>query len=113
MKRRVVITGLGAVSPIGNDVASMWESIRNGKCGIDNIQTFDTSEYKVKLAAEVKDLDVDSYFTKREVQFNDRFTMFARVAAKQAMADAKLVDQELNRDRFGVIIGSGDRKSVV
>ena len=107
MKRRVVITGLGAVSPIGNDVTSMWESIRNGKCGIDNIQTFDTSEYKVKLAAEVKDLDVDQYFTKREVQFNDRFTMFARIAAKQAMADAKLVDQELNRDRFGVIIGSG------
>lgn len=107
MKRRVVITGLGAVSPIGNDVASMWQSIQKGQCGIDFIQTFDTSEYKVKLAAEVKGLDVDQYFTKREVQFNDRFTMFARVAAKQAMADAGLVDVELNRDRFGVIIGSG------
>ena len=107
MKRRVVITGLGTVNPIGNDVQSMWNSIQNNVCGIDSIQAFDTSEYKVKLAAEVKDLDVDAYFTKREVQFNDRFTMFARVAAKQAMADAGLVDHELNRDRFGVIIGSG------
>ena len=107
MKRRVVITGMGTVNPIGNDVQSMWNSIQNNVCGIDSIQAFDTSEYKVKLAAEVKDLDVDAYFTKREVQFNDRFTMFARVAAKQAMADAGLVDHELNRDRFGVIIGSG------
>lgn len=107
MKRRVVITGMGTVNPIGNDVQSMWTSIQNNVCGIDVIQAFDTSEYKVKLAAEVKDLDVDAYFTKREVQFNDRFTMFARVAAKQAMADAGLVDHELNRDRFGVIIGSG------
>lgn len=107
MKRRVVITGLGTVNPIGNDVQSMWTSIQNNVCGIDAIQAFDTSEYKVKLAAEVKDLDVDAYFTKRDVQFNDRFTMFARVAAKQAMADAGLVDHALNRDRFGVIIGSG------
>lgn len=107
MKRRVVITGMGTVNPIGNDVQSMWTSIQNNVCGIDSIQAFDTSEYKVKLAAEVKDLDVDAYFTKREVQFNDRFTMFARVAAKQAMADAGLVDHEMNRDRFGVIIGSG------
>ena len=107
MKRRVVITGMGTVNPIGNDVQSMWTSIQNNVCGIDSIQAFDTSEYKVKLAAEVKDLNVDAYFTKREVQFNDRFTMFARVAAKQAMADAGLVDHELNRDRFGVIIGSG------
>ena len=94
MKRRVVITGMGTVNPIGNDVQSMWNSIQNNVCGIDSIQAFDTSEYKVKLAAEVKDLDVDAYFTKREVQFNDRFTMFARVAAKQAMADAGLVDHE-------------------
>lgn len=107
MKRRVVITGMGTVNPIGNDVQSMWNSIQNNVCGIDSIQAFDTSEYKVKLAAEVKDLDVDAYFTKRDVQFNDRFTMFARVAAKQAMADAGLVDHALNRDRFGVIIGSG------
>lgn len=107
MKRRVVITGMGTVNPIGNDVQSMWAAIQNKVCGIDLIQAFDTSEYKVKLAAEVKDLDVDAYFTKREVQFNDRFTMFARVAAKQAMADAKLLDCEINRDRFGVIIGSG------
>jgi 3-oxoacyl-[acyl-carrier-protein] synthase II len=98
---------MGTVNPIGNDVKSMWDSIQNNVCGIDSIQAFDTSEYKVKLAAEVKDLDVDAYFTKREIQFNDRFTMFARVAAKQAMADAGLVDHELNRDRFGVIIGSG------
>lgn len=107
MKRRVVITGMGVVSPIGNDIESFWNSILNQACGIDEIKSFNTDEYKVKLAAEVKDLNEDMYFTKRELQFNDRFTVFARIAAKQALVDSKLDLELINKKRFGVIIGSG------
>jgi len=107
MKRRVVITGMGVVSPIGNDCTSFWDSILNQTCGIDEIKSFNTDEYKVKLAAEVKDLNEDLYFTKRELQFNDRFTVFARIAAKQAIQDSKLDIEVINKKRFGVIIGSG------
>jgi len=107
MKRRVVITGMGVVSPIGNDCDTFWDSILNEKCGIDEIKAFDTTEYKVKLAAEVKDLNEDLYFTKRELQFNDRFTVFARIASKQALVDSKLDLELINKKKFGVIIGSG------
>jgi len=107
MKRRVVITGMGVVSPIGNDLETFWKSILNQECGIDEIKAFNTDEYKVKLAAEVKDLNEDMYFTKRELQFNDRFTVFARIAAKQAFIDSKLDLEQINKKRFGVIIGSG------
>ncbi len=107
MKRRVVITGMGVVSPIGNDLDTFWKSILNQECGIDEIKAFNTDEYKVKLAAEVKDLNEDMYFTKRELQFNDRFTVFARIAAKQAFIDSKLDLEQINKKRFGVIIGSG------
>jgi len=107
MKRRVVITGMGVVSPIGNDCDTFWNSILNEKCGIDEIKAFNTDEYKVKLAAEVKDLNEDLYFTKRELQFNDRFTVFARIASKQALVDSKLDLELINKKKFGVIIGSG------
>lgn len=103
--RRVVITGMGVVSPIGNDVDALWNSIENGKCGIDEITAFDTSKYKIKLAGEVKDLDFEKYFSKRDLKFNDRFTQFARIASKQAFEDSKLT--ELDKERMGVIIGSG------
>jgi 3-oxoacyl-[acyl-carrier-protein] synthase II len=105
--RRVVITGMGAVTPIGNTVEQMWNSVEEGKCGIDAITAFDTSEYRVKLAAQVKDLDVEQYFTKRDVKFNDRFTVFARVAAKQAIADSQLDLEAIDRTQLGVIVGSG------
>ena len=107
MKRRVVISGLGAVSPIGNDVDTMWDSIKEGKCGIDEITHFDTSEYRVKLAAEVKDLDMEKYLKKREIKFNDRFTTFARIAAMQAMNDSNIDLKNVDKNRFGVIIASG------
>lgn len=105
MKRRVVITGLGVVSPIGNDVDSMWNSIENNICGIDKITHFDIADFRVKLAAEVKNLDMESYFTKRDLKFNDRFTQFARIAAKQAFKDSKLTD--FDADRAGVMVSSG------
>ena len=107
MKRRVVITGMGAVSPIGNTVDEVWNSILNYKCGIDIITRFDTSEQKVKVAGEVKDFHFDEYFSKREEKFNDRFVQFARVASKQAIKDAKIDLDNINHDRMGIIIGSG------
>lgn len=107
MTRRVVITGMGAVSPIGNTVIELWESIKAAKCGIDFITLFDTTDYKAKLAAEVKNLDMESYFTARELKFNDRFTQFARIAAKQAVTASKIDPLTLNKQRYGVIIGSG------
>lgn len=105
--RRVVITGMGAVSPIGNDVETLWKSIEEGACGIDFITHFDTTDYKVKLAGEVKDLDMEAYFSKRDLKFNDRFTQFARIASKQAILDSKIDLEAVDRDRFGCIIGSG------
>lgn len=107
MKRRVVVTGMGALSPIGNTVNEMWDGIKEGKCGIDEITHFDTSDFKVKLAGEVKDLDMEAYFEKREIKFNDRFTQFARIASKQAMVDSGLDIETIDQDRFGCIIGSG------
>ncbi len=107
MKRRVVVTGMGAISPIGNTVEQTWKSIKEQVCGIDEITHFDTTDFKVKLAGEVKDLDTEAYFTKREMKFNDRFTQFARIVAKQAVEDASLDLEQINQDRFGVIIGSG------
>lgn len=107
MKRRVVVTGLGAVSPIGNTADEMWQGIKDGKCGIDEITHFDTADYKVKLAGEVKDLDMEAYYEKRDLKFNDRFTQFARIVSKQAVADAKLDLEAIDKERFGVIIGSG------
>lgn len=105
--RRVVITGLGAVSPIGNDVNTIWNSIEQGVCGITPITHFDTSDYKVKLAGEVKDLDMEAYFSKRDLKFNDRFTQFARIVSKQAMIDAGFEKDPDDAMRFGCMIGSG------
>lgn len=107
MKKRVVITGLGTLSPLGNTTMETWMGIREGKCGIAPITHFDTTEYKTILAAEVKDLDEEAYFQKRDLKFNDRFTQFARIAAKQAMQDSNLDVTKIDANRFGVIIASG------
>lgn len=107
MERRVVVTGMGCVSPIGNTVEDLWLSIEEGRCGIDFISRFDTTDYKVKLAAEVKNLDMEQYFSKRDLKFNDRFTQFARIASKQAVQDSQLNLEEVDLDRMGVLIASG------
>lgn len=101
--RRVVITSLGGVSPIGNTPEAIWQSIFEKACGIDEISRFDTTEYRVKLAGEVKNLDMEAYFSKRDLKFNDRFTQFARIVAQQALKNLSFVDPS----RVGVIIGSG------
>lgn len=105
--KRVVITGLGAVSPIGNTVEELWSGIKNNVCGIEEITHFDTIEHRTKLAAEVKNLDYDKYFAKRDLKFNDQFTKFARIAAKQAYEDAGFTSENIDVDRLGVIFSSG------
>ena len=105
--RRVVITGLGVVSPIGNDVRSMWDSVQAGKCGIDRITAFDTESFKVKLAGEVKDFDPEQYIDKRELRKMARFTVFARCAAAQAVSDSGLDFTGEDTSRCGVILSSG------
>ncbi len=103
--RRVAITGLGVVSPVGNCLDSFWDSMTSGKCGIGAITKFDTTDYKVKIAAEVKDFDISLYMDKSEARKSDPFTQFAIAAASQAMNDSNLT--EIDPERFGVYVGSG------
>lgn len=107
MEQRVVVTGMGAITPIGNNVEEFWKGIKEGKCGIDKITLFDTTDHKVSLAAEVKNFDADELIGKKEARKLDRYTQFAIVAAKEAMADSGLDNAEFNHDRFGVIVSSG------
>ena len=107
MERRVVITGLGAITPIGNNVQDFWKGIKEGKCGIDEITHFDASEYKVKLAAEVKEYNPEDYFDKKAAKRLDTFSQFAIIAAKEAWNDSKLDKETENMERVGVILGSG------
>ncbi|MCF3942070.1 beta-ketoacyl-ACP synthase II [Oceanobacillus alkalisoli] len=106
-ERRVVVTGLGAVTPVGNDVATMWESIINGKSGIDIATRIDVDEYPAKVAAEVKDFAPEEFMEKKEIRRMDPFTQYAVAAAKMAVEDAKLVIDDSNAHRVGVWIGSG------
>ena len=85
---RVVITGMGAITPVGNDVPSFWESLKTGKCGIGPITKFDVSDFKVKLGAEVKDFDPLQYIEKSQVRKMDLFTQYAMAAAAQASSRA-------------------------
>lgn len=107
MERRVVITGLGAITPIGNNVEEFWNGIKEGKCGIDEITRFDTSDFKVKLAGEVKGFSVEDYIDKREAKRMDRFSHFAIVASREAWKDSGLNREKEDMTRVGVIVGSG------
>ena len=105
-KRRVVVTGMGAVTPIGNSVAETWQGIREGKCGIDFITRYDTSARKVKVAGEIKDLNLEDFIDKRELRKMDRFVALAQIAADEAVKDAG-ISFEGEEDDFGVIVSSG------
>ena len=107
MNRRVVITGLGAITPIGNNVEEFWNGIKEGKCGIDEITLFNTEKFKVKLAAEVKGFNPDEILDKKAAKRLDRFTQFAMVAAREIMKDSNLNIEEIDANRFGVAISSG------
>lgn len=107
MKRRVVVTGLGAITPIGNSVDEFWSNIKRGCVGIDNITRFDTSEYKVKLAAEVKKFQAKDYMDFKSAKRMAKFSQYAVAAAKEAVEDAGLCMEKEDPFRCGVIIGSG------
>lgn len=104
--RRVVVTGIGAVTPVGNNAADFWESLKNGKNGIGPITRFDTAESKYKLAAEVKDFDPTVYMEKMAAKKVDRFTQFAMTAAGEAMADSGL-EGKIDPEDLAVYFGSG------
>ena len=104
--KRVVITGLGAITPIGNDVDTTWESMKNGVCGIDTITKFDVSTTKAKVAAEVKNFDPTKYIDKRECRRMDLFCQYALAAAAQAVEDSG-IEGKVEPERFGVYVGSG------
>ena len=106
-EQRVVITGMGALSPIGNNTKTTWENALNGVSGIDEITRLDTSAYKVHLAGELKDFDIEDHIDKKEARRMDRFTQYAVVAAREAVNDARLDINANTADRIGVWIGSG------
>ena len=106
-RRRVVITGLGAVTPVGLTAAESWQAVRSGVCGIGPITQFDASSQKVSLAAEVKGFDADALLGKQEAKRMGRFTQFAIVSAREALADSGLNTESEDLDRCGVIVSSG------
>ena len=107
MERRVVITGMGAITPIGNNVEEFFKGLVEGKCGIDNITLFDTEKFKVKLAAEVKGYSPEDYFDRRSAKRLDRFSQFAMIAAREAMKDSGITPENSNMEKVGVIVSSG------
>jgi 3-oxoacyl-[acyl-carrier-protein] synthase II len=107
MKKRVVVTGLGCVSPIGNDVPTTWQNILDGKSGADLITHYDTTDYVCKIAAEVKGFDGKELFGPRDSRRMDRCTQFALSSGQQAIEDAQIDINDNNRDRIGAVIGTG------
>ena len=107
MKRRVVVTGLGCVSPLGNSVEETWEGIKNGKSGIGQITLFDTTDYAVKIAGEVKNFDVSLWVDKKEARKMARFCQFGVAAVAQALKDAGLSKENLDGERTSIGLGNG------
>ncbi|MFD3259682.1 beta-ketoacyl-ACP synthase II [Paenibacillus lentus] len=104
---RVAITGLGVISPLGNQVELFWNRLMNGESGISLIDTFDTSRHKSKIAGIVRDFDAEAMFGRKEARRMDRFCQFALAAADQAVADAGLDLEQIDKERMGVYVGSG------
>jgi len=107
MKRRVVITGMGTVNPCGNNLSTFWDNLVSGKSGINRISHFDTSEFSVDFGGEVRDLDVEQYIPKREARRMDLYTIYAMIAAHQAIEDSGIELESLDPRRGGVLVGSG------
>src|SRR5438045_8586124 len=106
--RRVVITGLGVVTPVGNDLETFWKNLVQGKSGIRRIQTFDTANYDCKIGGEVRDFEPKNFFKNaKDVRRTDRFVQLAMAASKMSVQDSALDLEKVNRDRFGVIVRSG------
>jgi 3-oxoacyl-[acyl-carrier-protein] synthase II len=109
LKHRVVITGMGAVTPIGNGIDDFWLNVKKGCCGVDFIQSFDTNDFKVKIAAEVKNIDKNNILDFKEAKRMDRFSQMAMIAADEAIKDSGLDSNisNIERDDWGVILGTG------
>ena len=105
--RRVVVTGLGAITPLGNTAPAYWEGLRTGTSGAATITRFDPTKFKTRFACEVKDYNPDTYFDRKEHRKMDLFTQFAVIAADEAIADSGLLESGVDKDRVGVIWGSG------
>lgn len=107
MKRRVVVTGLGAVTPIGNTVAELWKGLEAGKSGIEKITYFDAAAYDTQIAGQVKDFNPELFFSKKEVKHTEKFVHYAMAASQEAFTDADFKPESLDLNRCGVLIGSG------
>ena len=107
MDKRVVVTGLGAISPIGNDVNEIWKSIEEKKCGIDEITAFDTTNFKTKLAGEIKNYDSSKYFDVKQAKRLDKVSQYAIIAAREAFKDSKITKENTNLNNVGIFVGSG------
>ena len=107
MRRRVVVTGLGCISPVGNNVQEIWSALLVGKSGAGPITQFDASKHKTRFAAEVKDFDAVALFGHRDARKMDRFTQFATAATLEALGQSGLEIDDTNRDRVGILIGTG------
>ena len=105
--RRVVVTGIGAVTPIGNNAPSFWQAIRNGKCGIDTVKSFDASNLKTQIAGEIKNLEVTDFIEKKEARKMDKYTQYAMIAAMEAVTDSGLDMEKEDSWRVGVVTGTG------
>lgn len=107
MEKRVVVTGMGAITPLGSTVKDFWNGIKAGECGIDFIKKFDTTDFKVKIGAEVQGFDPELYMTKKDVKRNDLFAVYGVAAAVQAFEDSGMDMEQEDETRVGVIVGSG------
>jgi 3-oxoacyl-[acyl-carrier-protein] synthase II len=107
IRKRVVVTGVGAITPIGNTASEYWEGLVSGRNGIGEITLFDASRHDSRIAGEVKNFDPLQYLDRKDAKRMDRFSQFGVAAAKQALADARLVINDLNAEQIGVMIGSG------
>jgi len=106
MTRRVVVTGMGAVTPVGNDIATMWDALTSGRSGLGRITRFDPSPYETQIAGEVKEFDASTYMDRKDIRRTDRFTHYAVAAASQALKDAKL-ENIADPERIGTAIATG------
>ena len=105
--KRVVVTGLGALTPIGNNIEDFWNGLVNGVSGAAPITYFDAAKFKTRFACELKNFDITQFFDKKEARKMDRFTQYAMVAADEAIVDSKLDLEKVDKDRVGVIWGAG------
>ncbi|MGL4731080.1 MAG: beta-ketoacyl-ACP synthase II [Clostridium sp.] len=107
MNRRIVVTGMGALTPIGNSVSEFWDNTQKGVCGIDYITKFDATDFKASVAGELKNFNIEDYMSKKDARKMDKYCQYAMVAAHEAMKNAELDMESIEKDRFGVIVGSG------